>query len=303
MIKISKIIYLFAQKSPSIIDARNNLSYDSYQMKKSAQKRLLYGNVTEEQVLYCLKHMVEVITFLYKYPKGNPAIVENVKNLHEKIQSIFDPRNQLVISEFYGQIMINDVMLPLDDEESNPIAVLIFHLLLHNLKSVTFKKQFTEQELRDFLAILTTHQKFQQGSLPSVLSNSGINNIAVELQSGSIPSFESKNGLKAENKNSQASKEPIQFSNQSKTVEKPDEMLPVSIFVKLGPLNLDGVRVKILGHYDEGLLTCDQKGAIFNLGPGNYIAQIEYFNYTLTRNLHTESAQSQIEINLMSLFQ
>ncbi|MBZ0272584.1 HEAT repeat domain-containing protein [bacterium] len=82
----------------------------------------------------------------------------------------------------------------------------------------------------------------------------------------------------------------------------PAARLPVRIVLRVGDVIVDNVRIVIPGVDEEGVVTSAQRGATFNLTPGEYNVRVVDQAFNVTKHIEVTPDSPQIDIDLQSIF-
>ena len=120
------------------------------EIRAMAKDAYIYGKVKEADVIRFLDSVLQLAGHLTNSPVA-PKTTTNLgssafKNLSFLIGA--SPGAALSLSELHGQIQVNDVPLPVSQENEVMAEAFIFFILEHNLRKITFEK---DVGLNDFM--------------------------------------------------------------------------------------------------------------------------------------------------------
>lgn len=136
----------------------------------------------KQTVLDALIFMNTAIKNMRLYPPTSTAIIKPIERLHQSFLNIFEQQSPLIFAESERNILICGEPLNQKDQEKWQVTALLNILLEFGIKSITFDKGLENEELSDFLEILSAkHANItSESGLPQIMTEKNIQHIYLD---------------------------------------------------------------------------------------------------------------------------
>ena len=121
---------------------------------------------------------------LSMYPPGSAAVKNSASKVSEVLSRLFGHVNSITFSETQGMLLVDGKHMDEKDSKRDPVVDFLRSIMERNIKSITYKKGTSDEELIQFNSLLSLKPS-EMGKLGDVnrhLSSLGVRNITVDAQ-------------------------------------------------------------------------------------------------------------------------
>ncbi len=271
----------------------------------------LPGRIKERDVIHFLGESLQLLGKLAQAAITGKVIPEEISSLFKLLVTFFrSDQPTFTISEFHGQIQINEAPLSVRATNDLTVDAFAFFLLERNLRSIVFSKGISETDFSRFLNLLVARTPVAQ--LEKQLLAEGITSVKAEQQVVIPESEENEVGIQVFGKSPEEETEvpPPGIAEETVEAPKPGFSFPETEKTKpsspLGRLNvkvtvglhpLQGARVKVLKTKIPPEIINQKEGVFFDLSPGTYELEIRYEHFKVKRYVDVAGDKEATEVS------
>ncbi len=136
----------------------------------------------KEFILDAIQSMGGTIVNIKRYPPGSSIIKMALEKGLKSFEAIFADHNSFTVSENERQLLINDELMPEKVQVRGYVAKFVQSMVERNIRSFSFKKGLTDDELTRFIELLGQRPEDlkEQGDLPALLTAANVTHVSVD---------------------------------------------------------------------------------------------------------------------------
>ena len=136
----------------------------------------------KELILDAIQSMGGTIVNIKRYPPGSSIIKMALEKGLKSFEAIFAEHNSFTVSENERQLLINDELMPEKVQVRGYVAKFVQSMVERNIRSFSFKKGLTDDELTRFIELLGQRPEDlkEQGDLPALLTAANVTHVTVD---------------------------------------------------------------------------------------------------------------------------
>ncbi|MCL4233144.1 MAG: hypothetical protein KJ042_01340 [Deltaproteobacteria bacterium] len=289
---------------------------------RSLQENVLFGSVTEYEVVRFLESLLDLCGKIERYPVSSKIVQEGGAQAAGSLARLWDkPGVDVVVSDLYNQLQVNDIPISNAAQTHPTVSAFLYFMLENNVRAITFHANAREEELVRFFSALVNATAGRD--LDDELRNAGLSSIEVlpQVTSPAPPdnaprvSFTRSDGFFTESGDDleddvawedvpaelSASAEPPEPAIES-AVDAPGKRINVRVVVGTHPLI--GATVTVVDNPHPTAVFEAEPGATLQLIPGDYALEVRYESYRVMHPLKVgyDDAVRTIDVDLQRVF-
>lgn len=201
----------------------------------------------ESKVAAFLEKFIASLGVCQRYPPGSQLVKDNLSNLYAQMSELLHDMNGLDFSEFHNHLLLNESALSVPFQRTPLIGAFVFLMLEHNLRSIVFTRNCTQDDLEIFLNLLAEAPERLRTDPTSTIEELTISGIQVQALGEPGPMVET-----FESPSSITSLDLLQEAEDETPVDQPRE--PVREPVPEGPEEQDGEHSSPLNREDYSFI-------------------------------------------------
>ncbi len=139
----------------------------------------------QQKILEAIVILSTAIKNLRLYPPSSSIIVNVVDKLQDTFLEIFAQETAVDLAESEKRLLVNGEALPLKDQERPQVVSLVGLLINFEIKSITFQRGMSKEELLAFLELMVLSPQdasWPDGGLPAALEARQVSHILTNLK-------------------------------------------------------------------------------------------------------------------------
>ncbi|MEW6555656.1 MAG: HEAT repeat domain-containing protein [Actinomycetota bacterium] len=134
------------------------------------------------QSMSILSSLHAAMVNFHLYPPTSDIVEESVRRAREDLEQALAAWGSVTFCELEGKLLINDLSLDERDQARPNTAAFLKDLAMWEVRSITFDRGLTDEELRQFMEIFSRKraERTLEGSLGTLLEERDIRNIKVD---------------------------------------------------------------------------------------------------------------------------
>ncbi len=133
----------------------------------------------ESKIAAFLEKFIATLGVCQRYPPGSQLVKDNLSNLYAQMSELFRETGNLNFSEFHNHLMLNEAALSVPFQRTPLIGAFVFFMLEHNLRTIDFRSNCTQDDLESFLTVLAQDPERLRGDPQSTVLELNVSGIAV----------------------------------------------------------------------------------------------------------------------------
>ena len=135
----------------------------------------------KKEVISYIRYLLGAIKKVRFYPPASATRTEAIKELARLLKALLDEVEALNLAETEKSLVVNGKRLTPKETEEADAEQLLFILMQHNIKSITFKKETAEDELKQVIELLSLQSQaiIEQGGWKALLREKGVRSIKI----------------------------------------------------------------------------------------------------------------------------
>ncbi len=289
---------------------------------RSLQENVLFGPVTEYEVVRFLEAVLDLCGKIERYPLSSKIVQEGGGLASSALARLWEkPGVDVTVSELYNQMQVNDIPLSNAAQTHPTVSAFGYFMLENNVRAITFHSSARDEDLVRFSSALVNATAGRD--LDDELRNAGLTSIEY-LPQVTIPappdnaprvSFTRTDGFFTEfgeDSEDEVAWEdvPVEPTNAETPVEPvgtpTDEASGKRIHVRVvvGTHPLFGATVTVVDHPHPTVVFDAEPGATLQLIPGEYALEVRYEAYRVMHPLKIgyDDDVRNIDVDLQRVF-
>ncbi|MCC6157796.1 MAG: hypothetical protein IT350_07065 [Deltaproteobacteria bacterium] len=289
---------------------------------RSLQENVLFGPVTEYEVVRFLESLLDLCGKIERYPISSKIVQEGGAQAAASLARLWEkPGDDATISELYNQLQVNDIPLSNAAQTHPTVSAFLYFMLENNVRAVTFHANAKDEDLVRFFSALVNATAGRD--LDDELRGLGLASIdylpqvtipappenAPRVSFARTDGFFTDTGEDSEDDvawedvpvERNAPEEPAEPATEAAS-DAPGKRIHVRVVVGTHPLF--GATVTVVDHLHPTVVFDAEPGATLQLIPGDYALEVRYEAYRVMHPLKVgyDDDVRNIDVDLQRVF-
>ncbi len=289
---------------------------------RSLQENVLFGPVTEYEVVRFLESLLDLCGKIERYPISSKIVQEGGSQAAATLARLWEkPGVDVTVSELYNQLQVNEIPLSTAAQTHPTVSAFLYFMLENNVRAVTFHPSARDEDLVRFFSALVNATAGRD--LDDELRNAGLTAIEYQPQV-TIPappenaprvSFTRTDGFFSEvgdDIEDDVAWEDVPVERNAP--DEPEEPPPdvdadapgkrIHVRVVVGTHPLFGATVTVVDNPHATVVFDTEPGATLQLIPGDYALEVRYEAYRVMHPLKIgyDDDVRHIDVDLQRVF-